>query len=90
MKQKKYGLLVVIFDADGNGGISAWYEFSHADYEAALIYVKFMRKKLHAYYWGEVRMFWKCRNLTLSQAAYSKANFKVKLRKMSPNYLVSA
>ncbi len=85
MKQKKEGLLVVVFDADGQGGISAWYEFSHIDYEASLTYVKFMRKKLNAYWWGEVRMFWKGRNLTLCQAERAKADFKVKLRKMNYN-----
>lgn len=85
MKHKKDGLLVVIYDADKSDAISAWYEFSHTDYEAALVYVKFMRKKLHAYWWGEVCMFWQGRNLTLYQASPEKADFKVKLRKVNDN-----
>lgn len=85
MKQKKDGLIVVIYDADGGGGISAWYEFSHTDYKAALVYVKFMRKKLHAYWWGEVCMFWQGRNLTLCQTSSAKPDFKVKLRNVNYN-----
>ena len=81
MKSQKSRLLVVVFNNDG-GGIAEWFEYSREQPNEVINLLKYMRKKYNAYWWGEYKMYRRCRNVTLSQAGDTKADYEGKFRKM--------
>lgn len=81
MKNQETGLLVVVFNESG-GGIAEWFEYSREQPDEILNLLKSMRKKYNGYWWGEYRMFRRCRGVTLAQSGYTKADYEGKFRKM--------
>lgn len=71
----KTGLLVVIFNNDGKGGIAEWFEYSQEHPDEVLCLLEYKRKKLNAYWWGEYKMFRRFRNVTLTQAGHVEADY---------------
>lgn len=84
MGNQKSGLLVVVFDNDGKGGISEWFEYSREQPDEVVNLLKYMRKKYNAYWWGEYKMYRQDRNVTLTQSGHVKADYEGKFRRMKP------
>lgn len=84
MENQKSGLLVVVFDNDGKGGISEWFEYSREKPDEVINLLKYMRKKYNAYWRGEYKMFRQDRNITLTQSTKEKPDYEGKFRKIRP------
>lgn len=84
MGNQKSGLLVVVFDNDGKGGISEWFEYSREKPDEVINLLKYMRKKYNAYWWGEYKMYRRSRNITLPQSGHVNADYEGKFRKIKP------
>lgn len=84
MGNQKSGLLVVVFDNDGKGGISEWFEYSREKPDEVINLLKYMRKKYNAYWWGEYKMYRRSRNITLFQSGHVNADYEGKFRKIRP------
>ncbi|WP_368336961.1 hypothetical protein [Parabacteroides merdae] len=56
MKKNKNGLLVVIFSKDGDA-IADWFELSRQNFDEAVLLIKYIRKKLRAYWEDTEKVF---------------------------------
>ena len=77
------GLLVVVYNNDGLGGIAEYFEYSRECPDEIINLLKYMRKKMGAYWWGEYKIFRRNRHVTLTQASYKKPDYMGKFRKMA-------
>ena len=83
MRNQKSGLLVVVFNKEGSG-IAEWFEYSRENPDEVINLLKYMRKKYNAYWWGEYKMYRRCRNITLSQSGHVNADYEGKFREIKP------
>ncbi len=84
MKKNKNGLLVVIFSKDGDA-IADWFELSRQNFDEAVLLIKYIRKKLRAYWWGYFKIFYLSRSVTLTQSCYTKGDYEGKLHDFFPS-----
>lgn len=75
------GLLVVVFNNDGGGGIAEWFEYSREQPDEVVKLLNYIRKKKNAYWWGKYKMFRRNRGITLTQSTNSKPDYHGEFRR---------